>query len=174
MTDLRNRIVPLLPRLRAFAHSLARSADVADDLVQATCEKALKSQDQWQPGTRLDSWMYRIMQNHWIDMKRRERPQVPVEALDTEATGRGEDGRRVADGRLLLADVTALIDRLPEEQRAVLVLVCVDDMSYRETAEILGIPIGTVMSRLSRARATLAEALEGGATARTRAAGDER
>ena len=79
-----------------------------------------------------------------------------------------------ADGRLLLAEVQALIHALPEEQRAVLVLVCVDDMSYRETAEILGIPIGTVMSRLSRARATLGEALEGSKADRPRAAGDER
>jgi RNA polymerase sigma-70 factor, ECF subfamily len=174
MTDLRNRIVPLLPRLRAFAHSLARSGDVADDLVQATCEKALKAAGQWQPGTRLDSWMYRIMQNHWIDMKRREKPQTTLEALEVDDAGHGEDGRRVADGRLLLADVRALIDALPEDQRAVLVLVCVDDMSYRETSEILGIPIGTVMSRLSRARATLSGALEGGGTERARAAGDER
>jgi RNA polymerase sigma-70 factor (ECF subfamily) len=172
MSDLRNRIIPLLPRLRAFAHSLARSADVADDLLQATCEKALKAADQWQPGTRLDSWMYRIMQNHWIDMKRRERPQAPVETLETDI-GHSEDGRRVADGRLLLSDVQTLIDRLPEDQRSVLVLVCVDDMSYRETAEILGIPIGTVMSRLSRARATLAAALEGGAARKARAAGDQ-
>jgi RNA polymerase sigma-70 factor (ECF subfamily) len=75
--DIRHRMVALLPRLRAFAHALARSRDAADDLVQATCEKALRAADTWTPGTRLDSWMFRIMQNQWIDEKRRPKPGSP-------------------------------------------------------------------------------------------------
>lgn len=161
MTDFRRQIVMLLPRLRAFAHALARTSDTADDLVQTTCEKALRATDSWTPGTRLDSWMFRIMQNQWIDMKRRERPQV---AIDEPASGvqlAGDDGERIAEARLTLDGVRHFISELPEEQRAVLVLVCVEDQSYREAAEILDIPMGTVMSRLARARSTLIERMNG-------------
>ncbi|MGF1621184.1 MAG: RNA polymerase sigma factor [Rhodomicrobiaceae bacterium] len=152
-------MVTLLPRLRAFARALTKSSAAADDLVQATCVKALHAMDNWTPGSRLDSWMFRIMHNHWIDVKRRDRPQAPIdgpEGLRLIA----EDGERVADARLTLAAVTALIEEMPEEQRAVLVLVCVEELSYRETAELLEIPVGTVMSRLARARRTLADAME--------------
>lgn len=151
-------MVALLPRLRAFARSLARTPDAADDLVQATCERALRSIDQWTPGTRLDSWMFRIMHNHWIDERRRPKLVVAVDD-DRMPDVAGEDGRRVADARLLLGDVGAAIDALPEDQRTVLVLACVEELSYRETAAVLDIPIGTVMSRLARARRAIAEAL---------------
>lgn len=159
--DIRHQVVALLPRLRAFGRALARSNDTADDLVQATCEKALRSLDTWTPGTRLDSWMFRIMQNQWIDLKRRERPQVRLDDPDTGIELAGEDGERTAEFRLTLNDIRRLIDTLPEEQRVVLMLVCVEDMSYREVAELVGIPLGTVMSRLGRARRTLSDALEG-------------
>lgn len=155
--DIRPAMVALLPRLRAFAHALARSGDGADDLVQATCEKALRAVDSWTPGTRLDSWMFRIMQNHWIDTTRRERPQVPLDtALALEAVG--EDGRRITEAKLTLGSVGRAIEAMPEDQRAVLVLVCVEDLSYREAADVLDVPIGTVMSRLARARRTIFEA----------------
>lgn len=169
--EIRHQMVALLPRLRAFARALARQSDVADDLVQATCEKALRSLHLWAPGTRLDSWMYRIMQNEWIDTRRRARPQVSIDEPAIEPALGGEDGQRSADARLTLEDVRRLIERLPEEQRVVLTLTCLDDISYRETAEILGIPIGTVMSRLGRARAALADALDTPIHARTRSAG---
>jgi RNA polymerase sigma-70 factor (ECF subfamily) len=159
--DIRHQVVALLPRLRAFGRALARSNDAADDLVQATCEKALRSLDTWTPGTRLDSWMFRIMQNQWIDLKRRERPQVHLDDPDTGVELTGEDGERTVEFRLTLNDVRRLIDTLPEEQRVVLMLVCVDDMSYREVAELVGTPLGTVMSRLGRARRALSDALEG-------------
>ncbi len=164
--EIRHQMVALLPRLRAFARALARDRDAADDLVQTTCEKALRSLHLWAAGTRLDSWMYRIMQNEWVDTTRRRRPQVPIDEPETgqpphAAALVGEDGSRTAEARLTLDDVRGLIARLPEEQRTVLTLVCLEDMSYRETAEILGIPIGTVMSRLGRARSALIEAVEG-------------
>ena len=155
--DIRPGMVALLPRLRAFARGLARSGDTADDLVQATCEKALRAVDSWTPGTRLDSWMFRIMQNHWIDTNRRDRPQTPLDSPAALAVA-AEDGERVTEAKLTLGSVGRVIDRMPEDQRAVLVLVCVQDLSYREAAEVLEVPIGTVMSRLSRARRTLIEA----------------
>ena len=171
MNDIRTKIVTLLPRLRGFAHVLARSTDLADDLVQATCEKAIRSSVHWTPGTRLDSWMFRIMQNHWIDTVRKRRPETSLDADEPAMQVAGDDGERIAEAKLTLAAVRQLIDALPEEQRAVLVLVCVEDMSYRETAEILDVPIGTVMSRLSRARAALIAATGHEAADRT-AAGD--
>jgi len=160
MADIRHRMVAILPKLRAFAHSLARTTDGADDLVQATCEKALRAADTWVEGTRLDSWMFRIMQNQWIDQKRRARPQMTIDS-DSASPLMGEDGARTVEARMTLKSVRDFIDELPEEQRAVLVLVCVEELSYREAAEVLDVPLGTVMSRLSRARSTLIEAVEG-------------
>ena len=171
MTDFRHRMVALLPRLRAFAHALARTPDVADDLVQATCEKALRAADSWTPGTRLDSWMFRIMQNQWIDMKRRDRPHVAIDQAETGLQLPGDDGERIMEARLTLASVRGFIDTLPEEQRAVLALVCVEDMSYRETAEILEVPMGTVMSRLARARSALIDSMNGTGRSTSRASG---
>ena len=155
--DIRPGMIALLPRLRAFARALARSSDGADDLVQATCEKALHAVDSWTPGSRLDSWMFRIMQNHWIDTTRRERPQTPIDS-PAALSAVAHDGERVVEARLMLGSVGKVIHRMPEEQRSVLVLVCVQDLSYREAAEVLDVPIGTVMSRLARARRSIIEA----------------
>lgn len=170
MSELGYRIVALLPRLRGFARSLARSHDAADDLVQATCEKALRHAESWTPGTKLDSWLFRIMRNHWIDTVRRNRPETPIDDAEIVEALPSEDGRRIAEARLTLAEVRAVADALPDEQRMVLMLVCVEEMSYRETAELLDVPIGTVMSRLARARTALAAAMEQG-DARSRASG---
>ena len=162
MSELGLRIVALLPRLRGFARALARSHDKADDLVQATCEKALRHGASWTPGTSLDAWLFRIMRNHWIDTVRRNRPETAADGEDIAGALPAEDGRRTAEARLALADVRRIADALPDEQRTVLVLVCVEEMSYREAAEFLDVPIGTVMSRLARARAALVAAMEGG------------
>jgi len=155
--EIRQEIIELLPRLRAFARSLAPSWDQADDLVQQTVEKGLRNLSGFTPGTRLDSWLFRIMRNASIDQYRAARPAVPIE--DAEAAGvlMGEDGRRTTEARLDFARVRVAMDRLPQEQREVLMLVCVEGLKYRETAEALGIPVGTVMSRLARARTALAE-----------------
>jgi RNA polymerase sigma-70 factor (ECF subfamily) len=104
--------------------------------------------------------MFRIMHNHWIDVKRRQRPQTPIDGPEGLRLV-SEDGERVADARLTLDAVAALIEALPEEQRTVLVLVCVEELSYRETAELLDIPMGTVMSRLARARGAILNAMDG-------------
>jgi RNA polymerase sigma-70 factor, ECF subfamily len=150
-------LVALLPRLRRFALSLTGSVAEADDLVQAACERALRARDQWTPGTRLDSWVFRIIRNLWIDAIRKRKTEGIVEAIDEVAHVEGEDGRQVTETALTLTDVNDAVSKLPEEQRAVLLLVCTEERSYQEAADMLGVPIGTVMSRLARGRRSLAE-----------------
>lgn len=160
MSDtIRSEMIGMLPRLRAFARSLTRAQDTADDLVQVTCEKALRNLSAFVPGTRLDAWLFRIMRNAWIDQARARRETVAIGTGEGEVEIEGEDGRVVAESRLELAAVRRAIDALPEEQRSVMLLVCVEGMRYREAALALDIPEGTVMSRLSRARLALAAAL---------------
>jgi RNA polymerase sigma-70 factor (ECF subfamily) len=156
-SDFARQIVALLPRLRRFGAALAGSLDAGDDLVQAACERALRAPERFTPGTRLDSWMFRIMQNIWIDQRRASRRAGPAtsepEALEALV---GEDGRRITEASLTLDRVWAAMETLSEEQRAVLVAVCVEGLSYADAAEALGVAQGTVMSRLFRARRALA------------------
>ncbi len=157
--DFRSQLVALLPRLRRFALGLTANREEADDLVQAACEKALIKQHQWQPGTRLDSWMYRIVQTQRIDHLRREQ-HAPV-SLGTETMPDWEDAHSAdrAENEDLLQHTLTALEQLPEDQRLVMVLVVVEGHSYREVAEQLGIPVGTVMSRLARARLRVQESL---------------
>lgn len=159
--QVRAELVALLPRLRRFGYALTGSPADGDDLVQGACERALARLDQFRPGTRLDSWMYRIMQNLWIDDRRSARAQreTGVDAADLETLAVG-DARREIDGRLSLAAVRRAVAALSEEQRAVLALVCVEGLSYKDAAGVLDIPIGTVMSRLARARLAVGRALD--------------
>ncbi|WP_019953372.1 RNA polymerase sigma factor [Yoonia vestfoldensis] len=158
-SDRRNELIRLLPRLRRFACGLTGAADQADDLVQISIEKALRNLDSFAVGTRMDAWMFRIIRNTWIDMIRARRNTV---AYDTEAADTiiGSDGRTTTEARLHLAEVRRAMQGLPDDQRIVLMLVCVEGMRYREVAEMLDIPEGTVMSRLSRARLALADKLK--------------
>ena len=152
-------LVALLPRLRRFAYGLTGSVDEGDDLVQSACERALSRMNQFEPGTRLDSWMFRIMQTVWIDRRRsRQRRGISV-PMDDIGDLPGADGARETESRLRLSEVRRAVGRLPEDQRAVLMLVTVDGMSYREAADVLSVPIGTVMSRLARARLSLGQAV---------------
>ena len=98
--DIRLQLVTMLPRLRRFAVSLARDRDLADDLVQATCERALRAQAGWQPGTRLDSWLYRIMQNLWIDDMRKRTSHGDEVAIEDRHDLVGEEGARSAEPRM--------------------------------------------------------------------------
>ena len=128
--------------------------------MQATVERALARSHQFAPGTRVDSWLFRIAQNLFIDDRRRDRrrgPHVPVGEIIALA---GEDGRTVVEQRSEIAMVYRALDMLPAEQRAAFLLVAVEGQSYREAAEILDVPQGTVMSRLARARARIAAILE--------------
>ena len=150
-----DQLASLLPRLRRFAHSLARGSADADDLTQATIERALKSRDQWQPGTRLDSWAYRIMRNLWIDTARARSRKSAREAPEEEGLNIGDDPREAMDASLDLKRVMAAMARLPDEQREVVALILVEGFGYREVSEMLGLPIGTVSSRLVRGRTAL-------------------
>jgi RNA polymerase sigma-70 factor, ECF subfamily len=156
-----DQLIAVLPRLRRFARGLAGSAVEADDLVQAACERALARRHQFQEGTRFDSWMFRIVQTIWIDqlrarVVRREDTDLPSAGLASD-----EPVRRV-EARLSLGEVRLAVDRLPPDQRAALFLVTVEGLSYKEAATVVGVPVGTIMSRLARARAALQAQLESG------------
>jgi RNA polymerase sigma-70 factor, ECF subfamily len=155
---LRQQLVELLPRLRRFARSLAKSPHDADDLVQLAVERALLRLDQWRPGSRLDSWMFGIIRNAWIDetraRRRRERVLEPAEAGEHVADAASES-------HIHRLSVEAALARLPEEQREVVALVLIEGLAYKEAAAVLEVPIGTVTSRLARGREAL-EALLGG------------
>ncbi|MEQ1717530.1 MAG: RNA polymerase sigma factor [Hyphomicrobium sp.] len=159
--DARRQIIELLPRLRRFARSLTGEAERADDLVQETCLRALTHLDQWQRGTRLDSWMYRIAQNIWFDRLRSLKVRGESVEIDTVHHLSGEDGRKVTENRLVLSDLNEAMTKLPAEQRVVVGLVCVEGLSYAEAAATLEVPVGTIMSRLSRARRALFIATHG-------------
>jgi RNA polymerase sigma-70 factor, ECF subfamily len=160
--DLRQALTAVLPRLRRFGLTLTGSASDADDLVQNTCERALKHADQLREITRLDAWLYGIMRNVWIDEMRHRRVRRHDD-IDAASNVIGEDGQATADGRITLDAVRRVMSQLPTDHRAVLMLVCVDGLSYKQAAEILGIPVGTIMSRLSRARQDLHGRLTGSA-----------
>jgi RNA polymerase sigma-70 factor (ECF subfamily) len=159
---LKQDLIALIPRLRRFARALTGGRDEADDLVQAALERALLNLAQWQEGTRLDSWMFRITQNLWFDWLRgHEGRQARFVGLEEAAELPGADGQRDGEARVALQRVLDAIAQLPHEQCAVMALVCVESCSYKEAAEALQIPVGTVMSRLARARVRLHELLGG-------------
>jgi RNA polymerase sigma-70 factor (ECF subfamily) len=150
----RSALAALLPRLRRFGLALTGSKADADELVQATCERVLSRLGQLRDHARLDAWVYGIMRNMWIDEVRSRRVRR-YDELTAASDVVGQDGEAVAEGRITLAMVRRTLAQLSEEQRTVLILVCVDGLTYKEAAEVLRIPLGTVMSRLSRARQEL-------------------
>ena len=156
-----DQLIAVLPRLRRFARGLTGSAVEADDLVQAACERALARQHQFQEGTRFDSWMFRIVQTIWIDQVRSRDVRKENGEVAEERLGSDEPVRRI-EARLALDEVKRAVDRLPADQRTALLLVTVDGLSYKEAAEIVRVPIGTIMSRLARARIALQLQLEAG------------
>ena len=158
-----NELTQLLPRLRRFAHSLSRNGADADDLTQATVERALRSQEQWQPGTRLDSWLYRIMRNLWIDTARARTRRERHEAPEEEAQSVGEDPRESIEASLELKRAMDAMERLPDEQREVVALILIEGFGYRAGSEMLDLPIGPGSSRLVRGRTALLEMLRGSA-----------
>jgi RNA polymerase sigma-70 factor, ECF subfamily len=143
----------LLPRLRRFARSLTGHPQDADDLVQTAVERALLRAGQWREERGgLDAWMFGIVRNAWMDELRVRRRRFLVFAPEEE----GERvGRSPMDGQLELISVQAAMDRLPEEQRLAVALVLVEGLSYREAAEVMGVPMGTLTSRLARGREAL-------------------
>jgi RNA polymerase sigma-70 factor (ECF subfamily) len=156
-----NQLIAVLPKLRRFARGLAGAAAEADDLVQAACERALAREHQFEEGTRFDSWMFRIVQTIWIDQLRAR--GVRKEDSDVAEARLGSDApvRRI-EARLALAEIRLAVENLSPEQRAVLMLVTVEGLSYKEAAAVAGVPVGTIMSRLARARVALHHELDAG------------
>ena len=148
--DEAKRLVELIPRLRRYARALVGERSSADDLVQDTLERAWAKLHLYRRGTDLRAWLFTVMHNVHVNRVRATRPVDPLEDEMPELAQRGTQ----ADG-LLVRDLDRAIARLPADQRAVLLLVTLEEMSYEEVARTLGIPIGTVMSRLSRAREKL-------------------
>ncbi len=157
--DFADRLIAALPSLRRFAVSLARQSDVADDLVQITVERALVAQDRFDPSTPLMAWLFRILRNAFIDMTRRTRTRGAETDIADAPDAASVDGPRATEARVMLDQTMAAMRDLPEDQRAILTLVCMEELSYAEAAHVLDIPVGTVMSRLSRARRALAARL---------------
>ena len=154
-TDLKRELIALLPRLRRFARSLTRSVPEADDLVQEACLRALSRADQWDPAQPLDRWMFRITRNLWISEVRKRGVRMGQGQVAADETNElisletGED--RVAERQL-----QEQVDALPSELSSVLLAVSVEGYSYAEASELFDVPIGTVMSRVHRARKALA------------------
>jgi len=166
------QLLGLLPRLGRFARGLTGSTEDANDLVQAACQRALEREHQWMPGTRLDSWMFRIVRTLWIDELRGRKVRLGRGVVDAEDEI-VVDGPRAIEARLTFDRVRRAVAKLPEAQREVMLLVCVEGLSYRETAEILGLPMGTVMSRLARARLAIARLTEDNKAGGHEEGGDE-
>lgn len=148
---LEARITELLPRLRRFARALTRNPHDADDVLQCALERAITHFGQWQTNTRLDSWLYTIVKNTWID-ELRSRNRSQVLARDADHVELKVD--READQSTTLS-IEQAIERLPAEQRLAVMLVLVGGLSYKEAAQIMNVPIGTLTSRLARGRTAL-------------------
>jgi RNA polymerase sigma-70 factor (ECF subfamily) len=155
-------MVEFLPRLRRFCIAVAGGVDAGEDLMQATVERALARADQWREDSRVDSWMFKIAQNINIDQIRARRTRGVAVELDEIGGRAGVDGREVVEERSELGAALAAMRELSEDQRTLMALVVLDGRSYKEAAEILDIPIGSVMSRLARARQAIDRKLNGG------------
>jgi len=166
MTDMLRLIEPQIPALRRYARALVRNAAAADDLVQDCLERAVNRWHQRREGDPRP-WLFTILHNLAVSQFRQQAARGPHVAIDAAAE---HEVRQDAaqENQLIYRDVLDRLARLPEELRAVLLLVAVEDLSYAEAASVLGIPIGTVMSRLSRARERLQQELDGTARVATK------
>ena len=158
--EFNQELCALLPRLRRFARTLARDPADADDLVQVALERALARAAQWRPEARLDAWVFGIVRNAWIDEVRARQRGQRVFAPEEQGALVGESP---FEGQDLAMSVQSALARLPEEQRMAIALVLIEGLSYREAAEAMDVPIGTLTSRLARGREAL-QALLGGAS----------
>jgi RNA polymerase sigma-70 factor, ECF subfamily len=153
------QLIALLPRLSVFALCLAGNSEQRDDLVRESCARALALKERWQPGAHLDTWMFRIAHNLWFDRMR---------AKGFRSESRDIDYPAGSDGGLVLGDLLTALDRLSPELRVMIALVCVDGVTYSKAAEILNLPVGTVMSRLAHGRLALYDAVNAAASKATR------
>ncbi|KPA90389.1 RNA polymerase sigma factor [Pseudomonas asplenii] len=157
MNDLDEQLRELIPRMRRFAVSLTGNPSSADDLVQASLERALSSWSRKRPDGDLRAWLFSILYRQFLDAHRRQRRYARMLEF---FTGR-DDSEPSAERTVMAQSTLASFERLPVEQRALLLWVSVEGLSYKEVAEILDVPIGTVMSRLSRARQALRQLSDG-------------
>jgi RNA polymerase sigma-70 factor (ECF subfamily) len=153
---LSDEIVALLPRLRRFARTLARAPHDADDLVQIAVERALTRSHQLRPDSQLAGWLFGILRNAWIDETRTRGRRAQILLPEELGASVGDSSSAAHADILSVQDAMA---RLPEEQRTAVALVLVEGLSYREAAEAMGVPIGTLTSRLARGREALQSAL---------------
>ena len=151
-------MLDLLPRLRRFAIGLSGNGPDGDDLCQVTIERALKNRDKWAAGSRLDSWMYRIMRNAWIDETRAISRRGQTFVAEEAGLLMGSEGAQEAV--VELSNVDRALRKLPEDQREAVLLVMVEGYAYKEAAQIVGCPVGTLNSRLVRGRDALLALLE--------------
>ncbi len=158
--EVQEELINMLPRLRRFAYGLTGKMSDADDLVQMACERGLTRIHQWKPGTRLDSWMFRIIQTIFLDEKRKHKVRGDPVSPEKYTNVADIKSHKLPEIRNNLSRVTNAMSDLPEEQRVILMLVCIEELSYKEAAAVTGVPVGTVMSRLARARVRLSQLLE--------------
>jgi RNA polymerase sigma-70 factor, ECF subfamily len=159
--DIRNGLTENLSRLWRYGLVLSHQRDVADDLVQATCLRALEKAEQFVPGTQLDRWLFSILHSIWLNEIRARRVRQGQGFVDADET-LTFDGARDTETHVMANQVLKQVNTLPEAQRSAVFLAYVEGLSYREVAAILGVPIGTVMSRLAAARAKLSETVSAG------------
>ncbi|MDJ0738444.1 MAG: RNA polymerase sigma factor [Gammaproteobacteria bacterium] len=160
--DLSEKLVELIPRMRRFAAGLTGSTDAGDELVQGACERLLRNRDKLRPDTQLDRWLYRVIRNLHVD---------GIRAHATRDRHLQEIGRtaelhlvtnNTLEDRVHVSEVDRAMRQLSDEHRAVLMLIAVEGLTYREAAGVLDVPIGTVTSRLARARGALMDKLQAG------------
>jgi RNA polymerase sigma-70 factor (ECF subfamily) len=155
--EVREKMVELLPRLRRFARNLTRDPHDADDLVQLGIERALARVDQWRPESRLEGWMFGILRNAWIDeVRARGRHEI---AMDPEMLA-DKAGTTDTTANIDTMSIQTAMARLPEEQRSAVSLVLIEGLSYKEAADAMNVPIGTLTSRLARGRDALSAMLK--------------
>ncbi len=158
--NIKSELIDLLPKLRRFSYSLTCDSTLGDDLAQATVEKALRNLSKWDGSRPLKFWVFKIAKNIWIDQLRAQKVRGNTENIENLSDSMKDHTQADMETTQLLNEVKNKMRELPEEQHVVLVLVAIEGYSYKETAEMLSVPIGTVMSRLSRARTTLVKTFD--------------
>lgn len=149
-----------IPRLRRYARALTGSREAADDLVQDALERAWTKRSLWRPDSNLRAWLFAVMHNVFVNGIKRARPMSSLDALGEEGAGDSASSSASAETDVALRDMRVALAQLPDEQRQVVLLVGLEQLTYAEAAEALEVPIGTVMSRLSRGRDRLRQLLD--------------
>ncbi len=157
--DFRTNLIAEIPHLRRFARSLCGDSSLADDLVQDCIERALKKSHLYDATKPLRAWLYAVLRNIHVSNWRSNAKHQYAKNIDDLHEGEGAT-RADQEDNFSTSLITEALDKLPAQQREVLVLVSLEEVSYKDAAEIIGVPIGTIMSRLSRARSTLKDILE--------------